>query len=780
MTKKKHEPATTLDLLGEADSSAFPAYIAPIASKLHGRYDFLKEHLNGKTGQTYQIRPRGERSIYCLKTARESLSDSERERVRQTLRKEVEMLKPLSHRCLPRVYEDDLTGPLPFYVCTFHPGMTWAAFRATGKTIEISEATFVITSLMDALEYLHSEGRTHCDLHEENILIGPRILADGIMIIDYGSGHRESAIDPTTDDRGHLGHKDIFDVPGFRYSVDRHAHNQKFQENDFRALGRLLALMEKSFFGNANTEQRRSYMDFAANLFYGRLHRWQDARERFEHVLDPDVLLTRAERILLSEAGDRSQIPMPAGGSVAVGDPVLSVINTRCFQRLRGTKQLSFCEWYFPGGTHTRFEHSIGVFGAAFSALRQLIHDPVFKVSYNQRNVDGALLAALVHDIGHYPFAHVIEHYVSARYPDDPVLRDDIHHFKHTLNLIHNDEGLRTAIASSWGEEVAEEAHKNLLGQSGLLSDILDGPVDCDKMDYLRRDAHHCGVPYGSGLHVDQIFSSFRCSPTSGRLVIHEDGIAPVEGMVLAQDQMLASVYWHPTTRALFAMFHRYLDIVVGKNLQVLRDIVTALKNCSSEYEAIHKVLVPRAESHKYHEAALRLIGLHREHDFKQIYIPIKRYAWADATHPQRRSFENIYSRIVKQNLTAYTRNQSNPMPIDWVQVQRLRQSYIDALKQKNLTISPNDILIDVPWGKPSNREVLILRSDNKTEIPISKVSHLAETIFALPTAHIAPVGIYLRPDIFERVKPVMASVIAAAEELFDGKGPMELDDIIE
>lgn len=777
MKKKKQESTITGDLLEGVDSGTFPAYIRPIGVRLRSKYDFHKEHLSGKTGQTYLLKRRGERGIYCLKTVRESVTD--RGRVKETLKKEVEMLKPLSHRCLPTVYEEDTNAQLPYYVSTFHPGVTWAEFRRKDVIVEISQATFIISSLMDALEYLHSQGRTHCDLHEENILIGPRILADGIMIIDYGSGHRESAVDPSTDDRGHLGHKDIFDVPGFRYSVDRHAHNQKFQDNDFRALGRLLALMEKTLCGKANSEQRRAYMDFAANLFYGRISDWPIARERFEHVLDPDVLLTRAERFLLSEGGNRAYIPMPATGRVPVGDPVLAVINTRCFQRLRGIKQLSFCEWYFPGGTHTRFEHSIGVFGAAYLALQHLIHDPVFKVSYNQRNVDGALLAALVHDIGHYPFAHVIEHYVAARYPDDNDLKSDIHHFQNSLHIIQNDEGLQSAIATHWGEEAAEEAFKNLMGQSGLLSDILDGPVDCDKIDYLRRDAHHCGVPYGNGLHIDQIFSNFRCSPTSGRLVIYEEGIASVEGMVLAQDQMLASVYWQPTTRALFAMFHRFLDIVVGKNLQVLRDIVSELKMCYNEYDAMHRILIPRVETLSAHrEDAFRLIGLHKEHDFKKIYIPIKRYAGADATNPQLRSFENIYSRIVKQNLSNYNRNFANTMPIDWTQVRRLRGAYIEALKQKSINVSTNDVLIDVPWGKPLNREVQILQGDNKTENPISKVSHLAETIFILPTAHIAPVGIYLRPELHERAKPFITSIIASAEELFDGRESIEFEDL--
>lgn len=764
------------DLLAGADSSAFPEYITSIASTLQARYDFVQTHLSGKTGQTYQIRLRGEGALYCLKTIKESTDNPDR--VRVTLKKEVDALKPLNHRCLPKVYEQDTNASLPYYVCSFHAGSTWEQFRTSGVTLEIGEAIFVITSLIDTLEYLHEQGRTHCDLHEENILIGPRILADGIMIIDFGSGHRESAEAPDTDDRGHLGHKDIFDVPGYRYSVDRHAHNQKFQENDYRALGRLLALMERTFFSKANTEQRRAYMDFAANLFYGKLNAWKAVRQRLDYVIDPNLLLTRTERYLLRKDGARSYIPMPATGRIAVGEPVLDVINSPCFQRLRGIKQLSFCEWFFPGGTHTRFEHSIGVFGATYSALQHLIRDPVFKVSHNQRNVDGALLAALVHDVGHYPFAHVIEHYVAARYPDDKILKSDIHHFENSLFLIKNDQTLKDAINRSWGEEIGEEVIKNLMGQSGLLSDILDGPVDCDKIDYLRRDAHHCGVPYGNGLNVEQIFGGFRCSPNTQRLVIQEESIAPVEGMILAQDQMLSSVYWHETTRALFAMFHRFLDIVVGNDLSKLREIVRQLKSCNSEQNAISTIMLPRAKALKAHrDAAIRLVNLHSSYDYREIYIPIKKYAWVDSTHAMRRSIENIYSRIVKQNLSTLTIGGASVLPIDWTQVRRLRGSFIKALQQKNIELTSNDVLIDVPWGKPSNRMVKVLRGDFRTEVPIVQVSHLAESIFTLPTAHLAPVRVYLRPAIHQQALNNMLSIVASAEEIFDDRAAVDFED---
>jgi hypothetical protein len=562
----------TTDLLGMADPAAFPEYLQSIAQKLGKHYEFVQEHFSGKSAQTYQIRLRSDKSIYCLKTVKQSFPD--KTRVRDTLKKEVDILRPLTHRCLPKVYECDFAIDLPFYVCTFHPGVTWAQFRDAGSGITLSEAIYAVTSLIDTLEYLHSQGRTHCDLHEANLLIGPRVVADGILIIDLGSGHRMSARDPQTPDRGHLGLKPIHDVPAFHHIVDRQDMNEHWQMTDFKALGRLLALMREPFFGQANSDQRDALNSFAADLYEERITSWREVKARFEYVLDPDLLLTRSERYLQRQDGSRPQIPLPATGPVRVGDGALAVINTPIFQRLRGIKQLSFCEWYFPGATHTRFEHSLGVFSTMQHALRSLCRQHEVKARFDQTNIDGALLASLVHDIGHYPLAHVIEHYISARYPNDDELKKQVHHFNHSLYLIQGDANLLHAMDTYWGEDVRNEATKNLTKKSAFLSELLDGPVDCDKLDYLRRDAHHCGVPYGSSLNAEEVLSAFTCSRTSGELVIPEDQIAPIEGMILAQDQMLSTVYWAKTTRALFAMFHRFLDIVVGTDTAKLLVLV--------------------------------------------------------------------------------------------------------------------------------------------------------------------------------------------------------------
>jgi HD superfamily phosphohydrolase len=773
--RKKKQP----DLLTGIDNAAYPEYVASIGKRLQERYEFVGEHLAGKTGQTYRIRNRTDKQIYCLKTVRESLTDDKsRRRVRETLKKEVEILEPLSHRCLPRIFDHELSGALPFYVCTFHSGQTWEQFRASGSALPLDQALFVIASLIDALEYLHQSGRTHCDLHEENILISDRVLAEGILIIDYGSGHRESASASKTDDRGHLGFKAPWNIPHFREEVIRDLVGEDFQGNDYRALGRLLLLMEKPFFGTANTEQRSAYRALASGLLQSKINSWREVREHFEYVSNPSILLTRADRFLLREDGSRSFIPMPATAQVPVGESVLEIVNSKSFQRLRGIKQLSFCEWFYPGGTHTRFEHSLGVFGVAYSAIQHLARDKVFRENYHQKNVDGALLAALIHDIGHYPYAHVIEHYVAARYPGNDTLKEAIHHSKHSRHIIENDAELSTIIRDFWGSEVQEEAIRNLTGTSGILSEILDGPIDCDKLDYLRRDAHHCGVPYGQGLNVDRILGSFRCSPSNHGLVVAEDGVSAIEGMVLVQDQMLASVYWHETTRALFAMFHRFLDVYLGKYPERLPPLVDQLKACSSEYEALSDVFLPLIDEatgeRKQHMIAL--IGLHRRHNFKEIYVCIVKYGPLDKVAPRERARENVYASIVKHNLTNLSNMTFDPtatMPIDWGEVQRLRSCFLKALEEKKINATHYDVLIDVPWGKGSNRVVQILRDDGR-EVPITQISHLNDSIFRLPTAHIAPVRVYLAPRVYRRAMPYLSNILATARDYFDKKIPIE------
>jgi HD superfamily phosphohydrolase len=118
----------------------------------------------------------------------------------------------------------------------------------------------------------------------------------------------------------------------------------------------------------------------------------------------------------------------------------------------------------------------------------------------------------------------------------------------------------------------------------------LDSAVDCDKIDYLKRDSFHCGVPYGNGFDVDEVLSSFSCSADGDRLLIRDSHVHAIEGFMIVQDQMLSAIYWHPTVRAVFAMFHAFLAGLVGDEPQILQAIVAELKGCANDFDAIQRV----------------------------------------------------------------------------------------------------------------------------------------------------------------------------------------------
>ena len=104
----------------------YPPELDAVRLSLEPKYTFFGEKGRGKTGITYELKSAiNSHHSYCMKTILPSIrGKKERERVRTTLTKEVEILLPLNHRCLPRIYEHELDGATPYYICTCHPGIT--------------------------------------------------------------------------------------------------------------------------------------------------------------------------------------------------------------------------------------------------------------------------------------------------------------------------------------------------------------------------------------------------------------------------------------------------------------------------------------------------------------------------------------------------------------------------------------------------------------------------------------------------------------------------------
>jgi hypothetical protein len=233
--------------------------------------------------------------------------------------------------------------------------------------------------------------------------------------------------------------------------------------------------MQGCFFSDATPAQLRAYQDFCLLLENHNVDTWEEARDKFLSVVDPFRALSISNRLFTSSDRYPQAIPLPISRLVSVGDAPLKIINTLAFQRLRGVKQLSFCEWRFPGATHNRFEHSLGVFSAVKKAVDYLIHNETFRSAFDANDIKGLLLAALVHDIGHYPFAHVLEQYTASRLPDSKEAKEIVSHSHHTIHLLKNNKELNDAIMQYWGEQAFLRCLKILNKQGDRVH--FSGPV---------------------------------------------------------------------------------------------------------------------------------------------------------------------------------------------------------------------------------------------------------------------------------------------------------------
>src|SRR4051812_43638526 len=115
--------------------SGWPEYLQPIEDLIAAKYHYDSYLGEGKTATAYKIVDQVSGRAFCLKTIAEKVEKEKRDEIRDTLRKEVEILDPLSHQMIPQIYERDFESTLPFYICTYHPGKTFLGFKQGGQRL---------------------------------------------------------------------------------------------------------------------------------------------------------------------------------------------------------------------------------------------------------------------------------------------------------------------------------------------------------------------------------------------------------------------------------------------------------------------------------------------------------------------------------------------------------------------------------------------------------------------------------------------------------------------
>jgi uncharacterized protein len=236
----------------------------------------------------------------------------------------------------------------------------------------------------------------------------------------------------------------------------------------------------------------------------------------------------------------------PLWDNIRLDRAAFLALDTPTVQRLRYIRQVGHSFLVYPGATHSRFEHALGAYHLTRRALAALEELGELGPA-TDADCQAVRMAALLHDIGHYPFSHALE---EAGF------------------LSHEKLGVARLTQGELGETLVQIGGKEFPGAVGRLisgtsssplQGLISGSIDLDKVDYLSRDARMCGVPYGT-VDVDRLLSSLtlvEAEPGRYEVGVQEKGISALESLLFAKYQMYRNVYWHHAVRSATCMFKR-------------------------------------------------------------------------------------------------------------------------------------------------------------------------------------------------------------------------------
>lgn len=235
----------------------------------------------------------------------------------------------------------------------------------------------------------------------------------------------------------------------------------------------------------------------------------------------------------------------PVYGFITIpGEFVFRVVEHPYFQRLRRIKQLGLAEMVYPGAVHSRFQHALGAMHLMHEALLAL---EAKGVKMSEEEKEGALLAILLHDIGHGPFSHVLEHSLFHKVAHERIS-------ELLIARLNEEFGGRLGLAIAMFNGTY---HRTFFHQ------LVSGQLDMDRMDYLNRDSFFTAVAEGK-IGAERIIKMLHVA--NDELVVEEKGLMSVENFLVARQHMYWQVYLHKTAicaeTMLLKVFQRVKDLL--------------------------------------------------------------------------------------------------------------------------------------------------------------------------------------------------------------------------
>jgi HD superfamily phosphohydrolase/uncharacterized protein YjbK len=309
---------------------------------------------------------------------------------------------------------------------------------------------------------------------------------------------------------------------------------------------------------------------------------WRSFKTYCQKRLKDEAVISSGEDTILEKTfGYRDVIH----GDITLPEKFWNIINTSEFQRLSRIKQLAVTSLYLPTVNHTRYEHSIG----ACHIMQQVVEH--FGKVFNEQNVhpdsidsDIAVLATLLHDIGHGPFSHVSEHFM------------DYEHEKWTKRIILDESTeLNKAIKKGFGDDAPQRVvdclnYKDIvktnspekLNFSFIYSALVSGALDVDRIDYLSRDCYYAAVKFGN-IDIPKIITAIKLTSIDGKYCLCFDKayLPYLEQLIIARKEMYSNVYLEPQKILMETLVERILERAykIGNKLEKPhREILKKLK----------------------------------------------------------------------------------------------------------------------------------------------------------------------------------------------------------
>jgi serine/threonine protein kinase len=538
----------------------------------------------------------------------------------EMISKEIARLSEIRHSGIVRIHAADtlahgngLNAPLPFYVMDFVEGQSSAKYLHDPTDRHVIELT---VGTVDALCALHAAGLVHCDIKPDNVMVNAEERA---IITDLGTtkvyrpdDNTETRIGVTRgyaarDLLEHLSVASESDADNFSGLIRRSLITKRW---DLVCLGKTIltwlgydhdtgAPSPGTF--DISPYTRKYLLLVAARLLGTRDGQgWLETEvalpseviAEFEYATIGEVALDLAKlsgRFDLSAAVPELNpfapdvVQLSTGAATALTQRVRALIEHPSVRRLGSITQLGIVNQVYVTATHTRLEHSLGTYSNTATLIRSLYHDPYspfFRQVMRSEDLEAILALAILHDTGQFPLAHDLEEVDDSLFDHKRLTRAVLHGERSTKKRgFRRIEFVSLApqladwrVTSERLTEILDVRLDRYVGsvRDRVLHSIIDGAIDADKLDYLKRDSSRLGVPYGLAVDADRIVAGATTIVTknpAGNYVacvgVHEKARVAAENLTMARSAMFSQAYWHHAVRAMKAMLARAVMRVV-------------------------------------------------------------------------------------------------------------------------------------------------------------------------------------------------------------------------